>query len=394
MRKVIFISLTIITWFGCKKPYLGPAASSDTAATGFLVVEGTINTGADSTIIRVSRTVPLGSARRSEPVTDATMMVESDAGGSYGLPSYGNGYYKTVALNLSASNKYRLRVLTPDSKEYASDFVTVKNSPPIDSITYRLDNTGVKLYVNTHDPENKTTYYKWSYIETYIIHADYVSTVKLVHVPFDTVVLRSLDEYVYQCWKNDSSVNVILGSSAKLKEDVISQSQLTYVNTGDEKMRTRYSILVKQDALTAEGFNYWQNLKKNTEQLGSVFDAQPSELQGNIHCITNPSEPVIGYISAGSTSQLRIYIDNSELPTWPVPASECTEKGYLFHDHDSAGRPTTPVRDFIYTGQIFVTGVIQPPGSVILGYTGVEDRACADCTLRGSNKRPSFWIDR
>jgi hypothetical protein len=159
-------------------------------------------------------------------------------------------------------------------------------------------------------------------------------------------------------------------------------------------MRTRYSILVKQDALTAEGFNYWQNLKKNTEQLGSIFDAQPSELQGNIHCITNLSEPVIGYISAGSTSQLRIYVDNSELPTWPVPASECAEKGYLFHDHDSAGRPTTPVRDFIYTGQIFVTGVIQPPGSVILGYTGVEDRACADCTLRGSNKRPSFWIDR
>ena len=393
MKNIICIAFIMLLWFGCKKPYLTPAASSNLAATGYLVVEGTINTGSDSTIIRISRTVALTSSKRSEPVPDATVTVESDAGGSYPLPSYDKGYYKTAALNLSASNKYRLRIITPDNKEYISDFVPVKNSPPIDSVTYTVDNAGAKLYINTHDPANKTTYYKWNYIETYVIHAEFYATVKLIHEPFDTVVTRYPPEQIYECWKSDSSVNVILGSSAKLKKDVISQSPLTYVNTGDEKMRTRYSILVKQDALTAEGFNYWQNLKKNTEQLGSVFDAQPSELQGNIHCVTNPSEPVIGYISAGSTSQLRIFIDNIDLPAWPVPASRCELTDYLFHSTDNAGRPTFPVRDFIYTGVVFVAEPIQPPGSPIIGYKGT-DRVCADCTVRGSNKKPSFWIDR
>ena len=45
-------------------------------------------------------------------------------------------------------------------------------------------------------------------------------------------------------------------------------------------------------ALTRDQFNYWANLKKTTEYLGTIFDAQPSQLNNNIHCLSNPSEPV------------------------------------------------------------------------------------------------------
>lgn len=44
--------------------------------------------------------------------------------------------------------------------------------------------------------------------------------------------------------------------------------------------------------------------KKNTEQPRAVFDSQPSQQPGNSHRGTIPSEPGIGYLSAGVVAQL------------------------------------------------------------------------------------------
>ena len=49
-------------------------------------------------------------------------------------------------------------------------------------------------------------------------------------------------------------------------------------------------------------------MQKNTESLGSIFDAQPSQITGNIHSLSRPNEQVIGYVSAGTVTQQRIYI--------------------------------------------------------------------------------------
>jgi hypothetical protein len=57
-------------------------------------------------------------------------------------------------------------------------------------------------------------------------------------------------------------------------------------------------------------------MKKNTEGTGSVFDAQPSELVGNIHCTTNATEPVIGYIDICTVQESRTFIKNSQVPNW------------------------------------------------------------------------------
>ncbi len=74
--------------------------------------------------------------------------------------------------------------------------------------------------------------------------------------------------------------------------------------------------MVKQYALSLEAYSFYTNLKKNTEQLGSIFDALPSEIEGNIHSDNNPSEPVIGYITVGSTTSQRIFVDKRLLPDW------------------------------------------------------------------------------
>ena len=57
-------------------------------------------------------------------------------------------------------------------------------------------------------------------------------------------------------------------------------------------------------------------MKKNTEDIGSFFGPLPSELKGNIHCLTNPEEPVIGFVTSSAATQKRIFIDASQVSNW------------------------------------------------------------------------------
>jgi len=379
---------------GCKKPY-SPGIIA--VSSNYLVVEGVINTGSDSTIVRLSRTVPLTSTARVSPELGASITILSNSGGNYPLFETGNGYYKTPGLNLSSSNTYSLKIVTSGGKVYQSDFVPAKNSPPIDSVYYRIQSNGngLNIYADTHDPSRNSTYYRWEYVETYVIHSAFYSFLYLQTLPHDTVLLRPTGNQVYTCWVSDTSSNIILNSSAKLSKDVIANNQIIPIASTSEKIADRYSILVRQYVLTADAFNYYQQLKQNSEQLGSIFDPQPSELPGNIHCVSTPSEPVIGYITAGSPAEIRIFIDSRNLPSWlPItPYQQCKLDTDLFKQPVGTS-VQNDVQIYIYSEEHMPISVIAPPGSTtILGYTG-STPACVDCTLRGTNIQPSFWTNQ
>jgi len=386
---ILFFAMVITS---CKKAYLPPVVASN---ANYLVVEGVINSGQDSTIIKLSRTSPLSSDTIAKPELNATVVVESSSNASYPLTEKGNGYYVSPGLNLSASNKYQLKIVTTDNKAYQSDFVAVKNSPPIDSVYYQIKGNSLQIYSATHDPSNSTRYYRWEYAETYILHSYYNSAGIHVRDPYDTVLFRLPDQEIYTCWVSDLSSSIFLNSSVKLSNDVIAGNPLNIIPSTSNKIAVRYSILVKQYALTEDAYNYWQILKKNTEQLGSIFDAQPSEISGNIHCVTIPAEPVIGFLSAGSYSQTRIFIDDAYLPAWrpdPDPYyAGCYILPFLyFNPRTMENEVQTSIYSDIYMPvQAITTG---GPSPKILGWTGAPPQ-CVDCTLRGTNIQPSFWVN-
>src|ERR1700742_2694568 len=162
-RYVFYLLLFILLC--CKKPYSPPASSTPNS---YLVVEGIINSGNDSTVIILSKTVQLTSKTIYNPVLGATVTVEGEQNGVYYLIDNTNsGHYRSLySLNLSPSQKYRLRIVN-GNRQYLSDFVAAKLTPPIDSVGYNILNGDVNVYVNTHDPANNTRYYSWDYDETW-----------------------------------------------------------------------------------------------------------------------------------------------------------------------------------------------------------------------------------
>jgi hypothetical protein len=371
----------------CTKPYTPAAISSPNT---YLVVEGNINTGTDSTIIQLSHTTNISSGVTSAPVLNATVAIQDNQNGTYNLTGEGNGAYSTGLITLDPTRTYRINITTSDGKNYVSDYVPATLPPPIDSIGFIIKSNGIQLYVNTHDPNNNTHYYRWDYIETWEFHAkyqsDYVSN-------GDSIINRPPAQQIYKCWTNDLSNNIELGSSAKLTQDVIYQNPLVFIPSTSEKLEDRYSILLKQYAMTAAGYNYYTLLKQNTEELGSIFDAQPSTLTGNIHCTTNSALQVIGYITAGTVQEKRIYINNGQLPenwaaTYPY---DCGQDSALYDDPRTKPAGQNTVIPLLTIPNNYVPTEAITQHNAIIGYQ-YSDRDCADCSLRGATTPPSFWI--
>ncbi|MGZ3873520.1 MAG: DUF4249 domain-containing protein [Mucilaginibacter sp.] len=370
---------------GCKKPYNPPVTNSPNS---YLVVEGVINTNG-TTAIKLSRTVNLSSKVTTNPVTGALLFVEGDGGYNGSLSENDNGYYYLAAGTLDNSQKYRLRIKTPDNKEYLSDFEQVKVTPPVDSIGFTITGNKLNIYANTHDPNNNTRYYRFNYHETWRFHAQYTSA---FIADGSDVRSRHADEYIYDCFADDTSSTIILGSSAKLKEDMLYQLPITSIVSTSEKIETKYSILLNQYALSADAYKFWTNLKKNTEQLGSIFDAEPSQLMGNIHNTANPAEPVIGYITVSTVQSKRIFIEKNQLPLsfQPVYPFNC-ELDTLWYSN-----PHTQKNDVQYyllgTPPLYLpsAGVYAPGVPKPIAYLS-SSRECLDCTIRGYKQQPEFW---
>ena len=381
MLRVTKVIVLITLLFSCREAYTPPQI---TANINYLVVEGLINTGTDSTIIKLSRTVRLNAKTTTQTETHAIVTVESDANASYPLKEITPGTYASAALGLSNTSRYRLRIITNTNTHttYLSDFTMAKDSPPIDSVGYTIQPNGLQVYVNTHDATNNTRYYRWDYVETWEFHpmfdANYIVNAT------GQIVVRTAAQDIYTCWHTSASTDVALASSAKLTQDVIYNTVITTVPSASEKVSLGYSILVKQYALTLDAFNFWQNLKKNTELLGSIFDAQPSQIQGNIHNITDSTEPVFGYVSAGTSQQKRITVFYTSWPQgWGSDKSaynNCLEDSVLIKDEAifQGGAPNQIPLDILFDK------------GYPIGYWG-SSRQCVDCNLRGTNKKPSFW---
>ncbi|MEO8108595.1 MAG: DUF4249 domain-containing protein [Ginsengibacter sp.] len=385
MKKLFLYIIFFFIAFACKEKFNTDLHSP---STGYLVVEGFIGSGNDPTAISLSRSVKLVDSVNIIYETNASVTVEGENNETFPLNENINGSYTSAgSLNLNANEKYRIHIITRNNKEYISDFESVKHTPPIDSITFQRENGGLRIFIDTHDAQNNTRYYKWNYEETWEIRSSFLSNLKYIRDPATNMIekvdyryplTQAPDTTIYRCWVSNSSKSTNIGSSEKLTADVIHQP-LNYIEHAAEKLSVLYSIKIKQYALSHEAYLFFEKIKKNTEQLGSIFDAQPSELKGNIHCVSDPKEPVIGFIGVSEEMNMRIFIRNNEVPGWGYNPF-CSEI-IIDNNADSIMKyglsltPTTPSKTMNL--QIIQFGAASP--------------SCVDCTLKGTNVRPSFW---
>ena len=361
----------------CKKSYNPPVLKTDNK---FLVIDGVLVSSLDSpSVFNLSRTIKLTDTTFSSfPEAAAIVSVEGKNGEIFNFIEEPGGIYKAEHTIFNNAEQYRLKIQTANGNQYESDFVDVKTTPPIDSISWQYQND-VEIYANTHDPLNNTKYYRWDFIETWQHRAKLSRSIAQTN---GLIYYIDSTNQTFDCWSNMNSTQILTGSSVALSEDVISKDLINTIPQNSDKIGIRYSILVKQYALAEDAYQYFQILKKNTESLGSIFDAQPTQLIGNIHSVKNPSEIVIGFFTASTVQQKRIFINRDDVIPWnPIDTGRSCDiknipqdsNNYLLYNYpDNAYEP-------YYYGTM--------PDLIFLA-----KRYCLDCRANGgTTTKPSYW---
>lgn len=378
---------------GCITSYMPDVVE---APTSYLVVDGFIN-GNGVTRIRLSRTENIAATTAPPVEKGAKLFIVDNQGLRYALTEKSAGLYQSDSLLLAPARQYQLRITTAGSPAatYESDLVPLKVSPPLDKLDWQVASDQVQLRVSTHDPTGQSRYYRWGFVETWEFNAAFQSSLEYYATPgAGQSNLSARSTPIYTCWRTERPTNIVQSTSAQLSQDALTNYLVRSIPARSERFKIRYSLLISQYAETAAEFSYYELLRKNTEAVGTVNDPLPSQLTGNVHRTgTSTTEPVLGYVGAHTVQQQRIFINRTELPAralsdYDTPYNGCSPGVFYFCDPQGVCKPNLIIDMFRQPGTVPLEFVSDPTYGDGVSSSSSE---CADCRLRGSNVKPSFW---
>lgn len=374
---------------GCIESYLPEVVD---APSNYLVVDGFIN-GNGVTRIKLSRTTTVAATTAPPVEKGAQLFIVDDTGMRYALKERTSGSYQSDSLLLIPTRQYQLRIsLATGSAVYQSSLVPLKITPPIDALKWQLNGNQIQLLLSTHDASQQSRYYHWGFAETWEFNAAYES--RLEYDAQQKVLIPRITP-IYTCWRTERPTFIKQGSSAQLSQDALTDAALMALPSQSERFKIRYSVLVSQYAETAAEFAYYELLRKNTEAVGTLNDPLPTQLTGNVYRLDNTTEPVLGYVGAHTVQYKRLFIDraNLALPVdwqFDTPYKGCTVDSLAetLYPYDPLSVPYPRTRVFVIPQNIPLD--VRISRGFIVGYIGSSSE-CADCRIRGSNIKPSYW---
>jgi hypothetical protein len=380
--RLIFVLAIPVALATCITPFDPPEGNYQ----GLLVVEGLI-TDKEETYVKLSNSIPIDTLYIN-PEHGARVTITDEDGEEVVLEEIHPGYYTVpehLAFEPHPGTEYVLECVLTDGDVVRSRPVTMRTTPDIDSVHWRWkaqpvvggSEFGVEILVTTNDPSGRAEYYQWEWHETW----QFTSAFRSVWVYSDDEVLPRTED-IYTCWADRTSTNIIIGTSTNLSADIIYARPVHFVSAeSSDRLRYRYSILVRQRSLDEASYAFWENLKEINESTGSLFDVQPGQVLGNLYAVNNPSRVVLGYFDAAQTKEKRLFISRSELPQIMVPA------GYNYCEVDTLLLQDMP--DWNPAGFLLVLDLYGMTGE-LMGYSYSYER-CVDCRYRGTNQKPDFW---
>lgn len=382
VRRFIVAMFCVSGIIGCREPFdLEPSQIQ----TSVLVVEGYLDSEGKESLIKLSRTVTINSDTTLAPESGAKVNLISEDGIVYPLPETEPGLYY-FSYNVPEDKNYKMQIELRNGDLFESFQLKPVLTPPILDAGFLRKEDGVEVFVTTQGDENADDFL-WTYDETWI----YRPRIRVPYI-YDSTINnvrdRTASENISLCFKSEVSSDILLETSSRFQEQVVFRQTITEIPLGDERIQERYSILISQKAVDSAAVKFWETLKRNTEDIGSIFSPLPSLISGNITAVGNLQIPVIGQISMGVIQEKRIYIDLVDVSPW----------GYLDPEFNDCIIEKDSVLVRFYD-PIFVNGAvlparpyIPPGGTVILGYFPTS-RRCGDCSLYASPITPDFWED-
>ena len=376
-RILLLIAFPLIN--GCVTQFI-PEVEEDRQS---LVIEGLITDQPGTDTIKIYKSMPLGENRKAAPVQGCSVSIRDDLDNSFDLTEIAKGVYITDSSEFcgAVGRKYTLVIRTGSidgqNYSYESSPMEMIPVPEIGNLyyektliagedTYHKQKDGCRILLDTHDPEDKCKFYRWNFEETWEIRIPYK-------------VQNNI------CWVSNNSNSIIIKNTSVLNENSIDGLPVLLISDETDRLMEKYSISVNQYSLNYDEYLYWEKLKRVTQDVGGLYDIVPSAISGNMHCIDDPNEKVLGFFSVSAKTSRRIFIDEY-FSGIVYPYLDCeTLKKYGSGD---------PAFLFPELGVGIVLWIIVDATNIIPPYwIFTDNKACYDCTVRGTKTKPSFWVD-
>jgi len=372
------IGILLLTNLGCREPFFPEISDFE---DNILVVEGYIEVGGGTTQINLSSTSSLYADGTASRFPGAEVVVLGEREGRWSLQSIGNGQFQ-LSENLPENQNYSLSIHLENGERYLSEMISPLISPEFD-ISYNKQEGDVQVYANTRGDE-QSEFFLWVYEETWMYRTPQIS-----YFNYDdasgNMVLIDQEDLTYRCWNFDQSRRVILEASSRFEDNRIFQKELLTIDSLSEKLGIRYRIHTRQYVLDREAYVFWEGIRRNSDDIGSIFSPLPSAVSSNIYHVENPDIPVIGYISAGISREKELYINRDEVSPWRT----------VIGDYQGCLIDTVAIADYDQKfGQSEYVPLYEDCETFPCSGFFASTTRCTDCRIRGgTTTKPDYWKD-
>jgi hypothetical protein len=382
MRQIKYIAVIfgMMLLAACIKQY-DPVIDANTASK--LVVSGRITDTEGWQDVYVSLTSPVGDPAYI-PLQNCIVNIRDDKGNIFPTMEFDPGRYRAWITqdNLVAGTSYHVIVVTPDREIIVSAPDQMSKCPPVDTVYYAvedlptttpgLNHRVVQYYADLNAPGDYSRFYKWEVDETWEYHSAH-SLEYYYDGFFHTVYPPDSTNKI--CWITVPVNNVFTVSTKNLAANKYSKYPLHYVDGKSNRLLILYSLLLHQYALSEGAYNYWEQLRINSNDQGGLYEKQPIAIKGNLSSVTNPGKEVLGYFYAASTTSHRYFYHN--IPDLDITANNgCQEDVLGRFGWSEFAADDYPV--FFYYNE---TGALR-----------ILSAECIDCRkMGGTTTKPDFW---
>jgi len=257
--------------------------------------------------VKLTESQNFNSKDLAEGIKGATVELIESGIASFTGKELSTGYF-TFSNTPVPGETYYLRI-TLENDIYESEKVVMPPLPTIDTLytkhvisqSYRNEIYGPPVLVETPGRE---------------VCIDATVTPQLEYYRFNWRAVLQWVSKPYYGWesKYDNGIYNIVGSkdfslSAKITQHpVLFLEYDTRAFLGSSQTPLGWIVIIDQYGIQKESYEFHKEFNKQLSAEGSLFDPILTQVNGNIHCITDPSKIVAGFFDLNSYRQYRYFL--------------------------------------------------------------------------------------
>jgi len=302
----LIVLTTIFSQFSCIDPITINASSDDR----ILVIDGFFSTADAPQSVTLSYTRDVGDTT-SDPALNAQVSIVNGKGEKANYVEQQNGVYvvDNELFRGREGESYYLEIKLENGKEYQTEPQTIpakvapqalnfsiETEQSVNGFNVVVEKTFIKLFIDTPlKKEGENLYLRWRTDEVYSFTDEACGGLDMPRTCYINII---------------SPQDIVTLSGRDLSEGVIQNIPVftKILEPRTPEFETKHAFNVYQQSITKSAFEYLENVNKVALQDGSIFDAPPAAIRGNLFNVNDPNEQVLGFFEVSSIDTIRTFV--------------------------------------------------------------------------------------